>query len=326
MSFQRLAIFAFITVELLIFVGAVVRVSGSGLGCPDWPFCYGCWVPPRSAEEIDFTKLDLEKFRRKAAQHGRDPAAITAESIRAEFDPVSTWVEYFNRLTSLPVGFSVLALAVVSWRLGRWHRWVSGLALFLVLVNAWMGARVVWSGLLPGIITIHMALAMLLLCVLVYAAWASGSPLWRLPQRGRAYGWGLALFSLVVLEAVMGSQVREHTDELARSHVNQSRAEWVGELEHTWMYLCHRSFSWLIVIGGLGLYQFVRVAGGGVDRLEWGILGIIGIQMCLGVVLSQVGVVPWAQVLHVGLSSLLLSGCFCWLLVAREARLEPVAT
>lgn len=61
--FQRIALTAFITVEVLIFAGAIVRATGSGLGCPDWPFCYGRWIPPTSADQIDFTKLSLEKFK-----------------------------------------------------------------------------------------------------------------------------------------------------------------------------------------------------------------------------------------------------------------------
>jgi cytochrome c oxidase assembly protein subunit 15 len=61
--FQRLALTAYICVEALLFVGAAVRASGSGLGCPDWPFCYGCWMPPTSSADIDFNKLDLAKFR-----------------------------------------------------------------------------------------------------------------------------------------------------------------------------------------------------------------------------------------------------------------------
>ena len=75
--FQRVAVTAFVCLEILIFIGAGVRATGSGLGCPDWPFCYGRMVPPTSADQIDFTKLDIEKFRKKAAQHGRDPATIT---------------------------------------------------------------------------------------------------------------------------------------------------------------------------------------------------------------------------------------------------------
>jgi cytochrome c oxidase assembly protein subunit 15 len=112
----------------------------------------------------------------------------------------------------------------------------------------------------------------------------------------------------------MGSQVRELTDELARSHAGHSRAEWVHELEASWVYLIHRSFSWLILIAGVMF--FVR-SGRELQRRGWleiGITAIIVSQMLLGVVLANVGIVAVAQVLHIGLSSLLVSGLFLWLL------------
>ncbi len=330
--FQRLAVAAFITVEVLIFVGAVVRASGSGLGCPDWPFCYGRWLPPTKAEDIDFTKLNLEKFRKKAAQHGRDPATITEQSLREEFDPVATWVEYVNRLTSMPVGITSLLLFVACfWEWGRGRRLVcvaGVLAFVLVLVNAWLGARVVLSGLKPGIITLHMGLAILLQCVLVYAAWAGTNRPWRLPlSTGRARGRGLGLlllgwllFFLIVVEGVMGSQVRELTDELSRTHPGELRAQWVGELELSWVYLIHRSFSWFIVgLVVLWVWQVWRVLGR-VGWLEWGVVAIVFAQMLLGLILAHVGIVPTAQVLHIGLSSLLVSGLFLWLLGAARGR------
>ncbi len=320
--FQRYALIAFITVEVLIFVGAIVRTTGSGLGCPDWPFCYGCLVPPSSADEIDFTKIDLEKFLKKAERLGRDPATITPERLKAEFDATATWIEYINRLTSIPVGISVMLMWGASfWECGRGRARIlvaSTLSVLLVGINAWLGARVVLSGLKPGIITLHMALAIMLQCMLVYTAWRGTSQPWRLawkaqPDRPlRRLAWGL--FALIVVEGIMGSQVRELTDELARSHAGHSRAEWVHELEASWVYLIHRSFSWLILIAGVMF--FVR-SGRELQRRGWleiGITAIIVSQMLLGVVLANVGIVAVAQVLHIGLSSLLVSGLFLWLL------------
>lgn len=322
--FQRIALTAFLAIEILIFVGAIVRTTGSGLGCPDWPFCYGCWVPPTTAEEIDFSRIDLEKFRRKAAALGRDPAEITPERLKAEFNPVATWIEYLNRLTSLPVGLSVMVMWSASF--GEWWRGrariflAATVAVLLVGINAWLGARVVLSGLKPGIITLHMALAILLQCVLVYTAWRGVQLPWSLrwkaapDNRLRSVAW--LLFALVVVEGVMGSQVRELTDELARTHAGHSRAEWIGELEASWVYLVHRSFSWFIVAAAV---LFFRMSGRSLAVRGWLealILGLVLSQMLLGVVLAHVGVVAVAQVLHIGLSSLLVSGLFLWLLGA----------
>ncbi len=328
--FQRLSIVAFVAVELLIFVGAFVRTSGSGLGCPDWPFCYGCWVPPTTADEIDFARLDIEKFRRKASALGRDPAEITPEKLKEEFNPVATWIEYFNRLTSLPVGISILALWVCSfgqWKSGKTTLFVcSSLALILVGVNAWLGARVVLSGLKPGIITLHMALAILLQCVLVYISWSSSPQPWRLTWKrepnSRLVHVAWLLFALVVVEGVMGSQVRELTDELARTHLGHSRSEWIHELEISWVYLIHRSFSWLILFSGVA---FFRLASRELEKRGWletSVFAIVLTQMVLGVILANVGILPFVQILHIGLSSLLVSGLFLWLLGSMKTKLR----
>lgn len=314
--FQRIALTAFITVEVLIFAGAIVRATGSGLGCPDWPFCYGQWIPPTSADQIDFTKLDLEKFKIRAAKHGRDPSTITPESLRAEFDPVATWTEYINRLTSIPVGISMIVLLVASFWQRRASVIIGSLASFLLVgVNAWLGARVVLSGLHSGTITIHMALAILLQCALVFTAWRGTEQPWRMTLANRRVARiASVLFALIVMEGIMGSQVREMTDALAKTHAGQLRSAWVGELEQTWVYLVHRSFSWLILGVGVWFLRDSRAACGRLGWLEKSIFALIFGQMVLGIILSQIGIVAIAQILHIGLSSLLVSGLFLWLL------------
>lgn len=325
--FQRIALAAFVFLEVLITAGAVVRATGSGMGCPDWPFCYGCWIPPTSVEQIDFTKLDIAKYQRKAERWGRDPATITPETLRSEFNPVATWTEFVNRLTSLPLTLAVLATciaAVGQWRQGRKSVLVLSLvALALLLVNAWLGARVVYSGLSPGVITTHMALAIAMLCVLVFVAWRGTGEPWTLPLSGPAaastklLAW--LLFAAVVIEGIMGSQVREMTDELAKIHVGENRAQWVGELEGTWVYLVHRSFSWAVLAVAVAFGLKARQSLGRLGWLERWIIALVLAQMVLGLVLSQIGIVMSAQILHIVLSSLLVSGLFLWLLAARGA-------
>ncbi|MGB3120891.1 MAG: COX15/CtaA family protein [Verrucomicrobiales bacterium] len=315
-TFQRIALTAFLCLEVLIFVGAAVRASGSGLGCPDWPFCYGCLVPPTTAEAIDFTKLDLEKFRHKAAQHGRDPFTITAESLRAEFDPVATWIEYLNRLTSLPVSLSVLGMLLYSFRQRiRVVRWTSLGAFVLLLANAWLGARVVLSGLKPGTITLHMGLAILMQCVLVFTVWRGTENPWHFSASLKTVQAAAGLFLLVVIEGIMGSQVRELTDELARTHAGEARSVWVGELEQSLVYLVHRSFSWIIVITA-GLFYFWAARPTWLERV---ILGLVLAQMSLGILLARVGILAVAQILHIGLSSLLVSALCLWWLGSRRS-------
>lgn len=316
--FQKVAVAALVSLLLLIVMGAVVRVSGAGMGCPDWPTCWGCLVPPTKLENVDFSKLKIEKFQQKAAREGRDPNSITLESLRSEFNPRLAWTEYINRLCTTPLALLTLATFIMgfSQRSKRPLVFWAGFGSFaLVLVNAWMGARIVHSGLKPGIITTHLALAMLMFGLLMYCAWRGGERAWRpciapqaLPKLRIAV---LVLLGAIVAEGIMGSQIRELTDELAKQHQHAPRSEWIGELEHTWIYLIHRSFSWAVLGITLWAYFTAKRHGqpGAVGKL---VLGMVLGQMVLGVIMSQIHLYAWVQVLHVVLSAVLLAFTWLW--------------
>lgn len=321
--FQKTALAALLATILLIFVGAIVRVSGSGLGCPDWPRCWGALWPPSSVEEVDFAKIDLEKFRRKDAD-------ITIEKLKAEFNPVHVWVEYINRLTSFPVGLFSVATLILGFGYRKRRPAVflgSLLAFLLVATNAALGAMVVRSGLQPGIITLHMALAMILLCVLVFVIHRGGEvrPKVCLPG-GRSIWWIVCiLFALSVGEGVMGSQVRELTDRLALENKDIPREQWHETLESSPVYLVHRSFSWVILLVAVFFFWCSRTISGLMTAAcRWAVFSIVLSQMGLGILMSHVTVHPIVQVLHIGLSALLVIALF-WLLLGaeRSARLSP---
>lgn len=323
--FQKLALASLVSLLLLIFAGAVVRATGAGLGCPDWPTCWGCLIPPTSLAQVDMEKVDMEKFRRKAVSLGRNPEEITKESLKSEFNPVHTWIEYTNRLLATPLAFLCLALFAASfWQKGRWPGifWASAASLLLVVANALLGMKVVYSGLKPGIITAHLALALIMLVLLVYVAWGGTDKRWhRVVQgrRGRVRALGVTLLVLTLVEGVIGAQVRELTDELARSHAGEARELWTAELEGSLFYIVHRSFSWLIVLGTIVFLWHARWAfASGLTWLEKSIGGLVGALMVMGLVLSQVGVLPIVQVLHVGAASLLTAALVLWLLVTNR--------
>ncbi|MEX1049334.1 MAG: COX15/CtaA family protein [Akkermansiaceae bacterium] len=326
--FQKLATAALAAVLILMFVGAIVRVSGAGMGCPDWPKCWGRLIPPTSIEQVDFDDLPIEKFQRKAARMGRDPVSITEESLRQEFNPRHVWTEFVNRLTSLPVGFFTLATFIAAF----WQRpkrplvfWMAFTSLVLVLVNAWMGARVVYSGLAPGVLTTHLALAMTLLGTLAYCAWRGTDTPWRIemaagPKAKLRLGV-TALLVVILVEGVIGAQVRELTDELAKAHVDAPRATWVGELEESWKYLVHRSFSWVVLALALWTWFYSKAHRlGGLGPVERVVLGIVLAQMVLGIVMAQVHIYSWVQVLHVGLAAILLTFNWLWCIALSDGK------
>jgi len=305
---------------LLVFVGASVRALGAGLGCPDWPRCWGSLIPPWEAGQIDVEKLDLDRFRRHAERHGMNAESITLDTVLAEFDPFLTWVEFGNRLTSLPLGVSVLLLFVASFSAVRHRPWVIFLAaasLADVAGNAWMGAEVVRSGLKPGVISAHLALAFLLVCLLTTLVRLTGPvaasrPFGRL--RPRILGVSLVFFLCLVGEGILGSQVREQTDVLAKAAGDLPRDSWIGNLEQTAVYLVHRSFSWsLLLSSGLLLFWVRCSQRPGAIRPRMIFVGVLA-MMAMGVVLAHVAVLPVIQVLHVGLTSVLVCLAWGWLL------------
>ena len=305
---------------LLIFVGATVRATGSGLGCPDWPTCWGCLIPPWKASQIDVSRLDLDRFRRNAERHGIDPQTITRETVLSQFSPVHTWVEYGNRLTSLPLGLSTLALFLGSFRAPRRRPLVVLLAtasLANVVFNAWLGAEVVHSGLKPGVITTHMALAFVLICLLTTLIRLTGperAPL-VLGQESRRIGIVSWTFLLCLLaEGILGSQVREETDLLAKAAGDLPREAWTAHLEQTLIYLVHRSFSWSLLITSTLLLFWVqcsRIPALLRPRILFG--GVLA-MMAMGVILAHVAIFRVVQVLHVGMTAVLLAVAWGWLL------------
>lgn len=320
-KFQKLATSALVSVLLLMFVGALVRVTGAGMGCPDWPTCWGCLIPPTSVDQVDFDSLPIEKFQRKAERMGRAADSITVDTLRTEFNPRHVWTEFINRLFSLPVGIFSFATFVAAW----WQRksrpsvfFFAFGSLIVVLLNAWMGARVVYSGLKPGVLTAHLALAMALTGMLVYCAWAGTSHRWSVRMRASSAGrslryWISGLLVAIVISGILGSQVRELTDEMAKFHDNAPRSTWIEELERSGLYLWHRSLSWLILICASGAFFTSKgLKSGDQGAVEWGVFGIVLAQMILGVIMSQIHIYSWVQVLHVGLSAVLLTLTWLW--------------
>ena len=139
--FQKLAVATVVSTLVLVTVGVIVRATDSGLGCPDWPFCYGQLLPP----------LD-------------DPKA---------------WIEWVHRGIAAIIGFEILGLAALAWIDHRDRRALviaSVAAVGLVGFQAWLGRETVRLGNSGESVTAHLAAAMVLVGVLVYVLVRSGYP------------------------------------------------------------------------------------------------------------------------------------------------------
>ena len=312
---QKLALLSIVLLIVLIFAGAIVRVTGSGLGCPDWPTCWGELIPPTSIEQVDEAYLEkkLPKFKKSARRFGRDPDEITVERLIEEYDPVQTWIEFTNRLLALPVLLANFLLMIACLR-SRIFPKLGIIALGLVIISALTGIVVVASGLRSGVVTIHMALAFLQLFVLTYIYWGGVRPgILRTHIAGPSRSQVMILLTCVMLEWAMGSQIREVTDKLMMEQGIASRGTWIDEISKSLIYLIHRSFSWSILIAALWL-GYKSKWKGGVPRL---ILGLVFALMVMGLILSSSGIHAVVQVLHVGVAGALVAAVYYWWLASK---------
>ena len=102
--FRGLATLTLAAVYFLILVGASVRASGAGMGCPDWPTCFGQWVPPTAESQLP------ANYQEVYAELGYGDT---------RFNVVKTWTEYLNRLIGVTIGVLIFATAWVSMPLRR---------------------------------------------------------------------------------------------------------------------------------------------------------------------------------------------------------------
>ena len=271
-KFGKLAVITIAAVYLLILVGGIVRSTGSGMGCPDWPKCFGSWVPPTSADQLPsgykevYAEKRAKKNDRLASMLEWVGAKETAYQLRhdeailqeADFNVVKTWIEYVNRLVGVSIGLLIMATVGVSFlfRKEKARVFYASLAAFvLVIFQGWLGSVVVSTNLLPWMVTIHMLPALVIVALLIYAAFRSQR---REPnqisqeRRGQLQWLLIALLLLSVVQVVIGTQVREAVDEAALANNYTNREAWVDDLGI--FFYVHRSYS--IILLGLHLLLF----------------------------------------------------------------------
>jgi protoheme IX farnesyltransferase len=170
--FTKLAAFTVAMTFLLVVVGVVVRSTGSGLGCPEWPTCHGSLIPP-----VD------------------NPHAI---------------IEWSHRTTAVIVGILALATAIgalVAYRQRRSVLWPALAALGLVIFQAALGKAAVESDLSGDIVTAHLATAMALLALLLYVALRSSFPAVTRRSFDRLTAWMAVAAAAVYGLMLLGSHV-----------------------------------------------------------------------------------------------------------------------
>jgi cytochrome c oxidase assembly protein subunit 15 len=335
-SFRRFSAVTIIAVYLLIAVGGIVRTTGSGMGCPDWPKCFGSWVPPsdesqlpanykevyvqqRVDKNVKFARyLSALGFGELAYQVENDPSILEEE----DFNPVKTWTEYVNRLIGAIIGLLIFGTAVLSvrfWKEDKLITVLSFLAFVLVGFQGWIGSIVVSTNLLHWMITIHMLIALVIVCLLIYVYHRS-KPVqsdYNSSRLGTVKRLTLLCLSLSLIQVVLGTQVRESIDMLAKS---LERSEWVANLGLT--FYIHRSYSLLL----LGLHAFLLWKLWKEDirhtqlvkPTRW-LMAIVVIEIVSGVIMAYFAVPAAIQPVHLLLGSVMIGvQYYLWLMLRKK--------
>lgn len=313
-----------------------MRSTGSGMGCPDWPKCFGSWVPPTSVSELppDYKEIYSDYRQKKNVRFAKYLRTMgfgsTADAIlndksvlkEADFNVTKTWIEYLNRLVGVVIGFLIFAVLISSIKFRKTDARLTIVALLcflMVCFQGWIGSFVVSTNLTPWTITVHMFLALVIVAMLIYLMYATAET--QTPFVSPAGFWlVIACMIGLCIQIVLGTQVREAIDRVA---VIALRNEWIGGIYAE--LLIHRSFSWIVTI----LHLFLLWKLGKTTGLKTFPISLI--LLILGTILTGAGmayfdVPPFLQPLHLLLATVTFGMQFMLLLKLRPSMKPLVAT
>jgi cytochrome c oxidase assembly protein subunit 15 len=326
--FQKINLITIVLLFALILAGGVVRSTGSGMGCPDWPKCFGCLVPPTNVSQLPknykqkyvteriaknqrFAKiLDVFGFGDLATRLRQDKSILVPE----EFNAAKTWVEYINRLLGEITGMALLFTAIYSFSYRKISTTIVVLSIFNVILvgfQAWFGSIVVSTNLVAWTITVHMllALAILAIAILTYhMAKTSGKPQISITPIIHI----ITLFAILisVAQIIFGTELREKIDAVS-SRLRGYRDGWVNSAGQ--VFLQHRDVAILVLVINIMLYALIRrhFSRHSVQQqlMSFSFL-IIMLQIVTGIILSYLSLPPFAQASHILLASLMFGAQF----------------
>jgi cytochrome c oxidase assembly protein subunit 15 len=290
--YARIAMAALVALTLIVLTGTAVRLTGSGLGCPDWPKCYGRVIAPLETHAV---------------------------------------IEYGNRLLSGLVGVAALAAAALAFLRRPFRRDLALLALLLplgVLSQAVLGGFTVRHHLKPGFVMAHFGLSMLILIAAVALAWrARHEPGERLPATDRASVWAvrslLPLGALTIFAGTAATAAGPHAGGMEGQEIN--RLDFMGAATLDWAIKQHARIATVMGLAAVIVWLVVRRrrAAPEVGRAALTVVALMALQGAVGLLQYALELPAELVWIHVATASL------TWLAilwaVAAAGRLRPVA-
>jgi cytochrome c oxidase assembly protein subunit 15 len=295
----------FILCFLVILAGGVVRTTQSGMGCPDWPKCFGKWIPPTNASELP---ADFEKYLHK-------------QDIDHTFNALHTWIEYFNRLLGTLLGVFGIIQVLLLFSKRKFVRRAYRLArafLITVILTGLFGAIVVKLNLAHVSISIHLLFAIVLVQIQLALLLSLQSKLFliELDNKARRIIW---IFLIVLFcQSVLGTMVRMYVDDVSKILHYEQRATWLAE--KPFAFVIHRSFSWLVLVTAVFMAWYCRNITA-IKNKVFVLTGIIVLSMITGITLVYANMPAIVQPVHLLLASFAITQCIGILLQTKSTNI-----
>ena len=308
---------------LIFLAGSIVRMTGSGMGCPDWPKCFGYYIPPTSEEQITWQPnstyeegmiIIKDEVLFVAEQEVKTASVFNEKNWEeytkheyATFNKFHTWVEYINRLVTVVSGFIFLFLLAGSLKFRKENKWIpiiSFTAFFLMLVEAVLGKMVVDSNLKPTMITIHMVIGLLIIGLVLRL-------LFIIRKEKTSYKYHALFNKLLIISVVfsliqiaMGTQVRQFIDEQVKLFGFENKE--YSLMNPSFKFYFHRSFTIAIILVNFGLFYLNQLHKLGYKLVSW-ILVLLFLETMTGILMYYAEFPLGTQAIHL-LSGALLFG------------------
>lgn len=315
-----------------------MRMTGSGMGCPDWPKCFGYYIPPTSEEQIiwqpnssynkgmiivkDQALYVAEKEVRTGVEFNPTNWEKYTKHDYAKFNKFHTWTEYINRLVTVVSGFIFLFLLYGSFKNRRQNKWIlplAGGAFFLMLVEAVLGKIVVDSNLKPTMITIHMVVGLLIIALILRL-------LFIVTERKSVYKYHSLFNKLLIVSVIfsliqiaMGTQVRQFIDEQVKLYGFENKE--YSLMDPNWKFYFHRSFTIAIVLVNLGMFYLNQIKNLGYKLVNW-ILVLLFLETITGILMYYAEIPLGTQAVHLLSGALLFGVQFYLWLQSRKVKME----
>ena len=302
-------------------------MTGSGMGCPDWPKCFGLYIPPTSEDQVKWTpnsnysegiilRKNNELIVAKKDFVSRDKFDSSnwypyTKHDYSDFNATKTWIEFLNRLIGAIAGLFTLGMLFFSFKLWKKNKNYTLISLLIVLgmgFQAWLGKLVVDSNLAPYKITIHMLMALVIVCLIIYLIFKSNYSNKILLDNQLKVLISLSLI-LTLIQVITGTQVREFID--VQYAITQNKELWLNNPDFNFYF--HRTFS--LTVFGLNMYLLYLTIRKkySLKPISW-ISSIIFLEILFGIIMYYGDFPIFSQPAHLFLATILFGLQFYWFL------------